>query len=73
MSSTGTVLASISPMSRENVLRLMRQNGITATLLGHFTKDKRRIVVKNGRETNFPRKDKDPYERILSEEDSDTV
>jgi hydrogenase maturation factor len=67
MSSTGTVLAAVSPDSKETILGKMRQNDTRMSVLGLFTKDKRRIIVKKGKEKRFPGKEKDPYERILSE------
>lgn len=69
MSSTGTILAAVSPESRQTVLRRLRQNNVNVSVLGSFTEDKRRILVRNGKEIRFPRMEKDPYGRILSEED----
>ncbi|MGB9853702.1 MAG: AIR synthase-related protein [Candidatus Bathyarchaeales archaeon] len=66
MSSTGTVLAAVSPESKENVEKVLRQNNIDVYTLGVFTKDKRRVLLKNGEENLFPEKAEDPYERILS-------
>jgi len=66
MSSTGTILAAISPEAKDKVEEELRKNGVDACFLGVFTKNKRRILVKNGKETQFPRKADDPYERILS-------
>ncbi|NWG10875.1 hypothetical protein HXY33_03875 [Candidatus Bathyarchaeota archaeon] len=66
MSSTGTVLAAVSPDAKDKVLETLRQNKIEVSVLGVFEKNRRRVLVKNGKETLFPRKAKDPYERILS-------
>ncbi len=66
MSSTGTVLAAVSPESREKVEEVLRQNNVDAYIIGVFTKDKKRILLKNGMETLFPEKAEDPYKRILS-------
>jgi len=65
MSSTGTVLAAVSPKAKDKVARVLRQNNVEASFLGVFLKDERRILVKNGKETLFPQKANDPYERIL--------
>ena len=66
MSSTGTVLAAVKPKAKDKVEKVLRQNNVEACFLGVFTKDKRRILLKKGKETMFPRKAEDPYERILS-------
>jgi hydrogenase maturation factor len=66
MSSTGTVLAAVNPESKEKVEEALRRNSVDACTIGVFTKDKRRILLKSGKETPFPEKAEDPYERILS-------
>ena len=67
MSSTGTVLAAVSPEAKDRVEDVLRQNSIEARFLGSFTKDMCRVLVKNGKETVFPIEADDPYARILSE------
>ena len=66
MSSTGTILAAVSSEAKDSVEEVLRQNDDEARFLGFFTKNMRRILVKNGKETLFPKKANDPYERILS-------
>jgi len=66
MSSTGAVLAAVGPEAKSKVEEVLRQNEVEGRLLGSFTKNKHRILVKNGEETLFPEKADDPYERILS-------
>ncbi|NWF87589.1 hypothetical protein HXY32_07275 [Candidatus Bathyarchaeota archaeon] len=66
ISSTGTLLAAVSPKAKDKVLETLRQNNVDAGFLGVFTKNKRRILVKNGKEAQFPKRADDPYERILS-------
>ena len=66
MSSTGTILAAVSPQATERVKEAMRQNNIEASFLGVFTKTMRRVLVKSGKESLFPRRADDPYGRILS-------
>jgi len=66
MSSTGTVLAAVSPESRDEVEDVLRRNGVEASFVGSFTKKMNRVLVKNGKETTFPREADDPYARILS-------
>lgn len=66
MSSTGTILAAVNPEAKDKVEGALRQNNVEASFLGVFTKNMRRILLKNGKETLFPKKADDPYERILS-------
>lgn len=66
LSSTGTILASVSPRAREKVEAIMRRNKIQATVLGTFTKNEQRTLLKDGRQTSFPEDASDPYARILS-------
>jgi hydrogenase maturation factor len=66
MSSTGTILVSVSPEAREKVEAIMRQNKIQGNVLGIFTEDKQRILVRDSKETPFPEDADDPYARILS-------
>lgn len=66
MSSTGTILASVSPKAKEKVETTMRRNKIQANVLGIFTKDTHRILVRDGKEVLFPEDADDPYARILS-------
>jgi hydrogenase maturation factor len=66
LSSTGTILAAVSPEAKDNVEESLRLGGVEARFLGVFTKKNRCLLVKNGRETPFPRRADDPYERILS-------
>jgi len=65
MSSTGTILAAVSPEAINKVEEALRKNGVEANVLGVFAKNMRRILVKNGKETLFPKRADDPYERIL--------
>ncbi|MEM3770237.1 MAG: AIR synthase-related protein [Candidatus Bathyarchaeia archaeon] len=66
MSSTGTVLAAASPKAKGEVGKVLEEHNLEACFLGIFTEDKRRILVKGGKERRFPEKTEDPYERILS-------
>lgn len=66
MSSTGTILAAVNPDAKDKVERQLRKNGVETSFLGAFTKDKRRILIKNGKETSFPSKAEDPYEKIMT-------
>lgn len=66
MSSTGTIVASISPKARKTVEQTMRKISPHSSFLGSFTKDKQRILLNNGDKNLFPKKVNDPYVRILS-------
>ena len=66
MSSTGTFLAAVSPDARDKVETALRQNGVEARLLGSFTKDLRRVLVKKEEERLFPKDVNDPYARFIS-------
>ncbi len=66
MSSTGTVLAAVDPAAKENVEKVLQKNHVEAHIIGVFTKEKKRILVKDEKEGTFPEKPDDPYERILS-------
>jgi hydrogenase maturation factor len=66
MSSTGTILASVSPKAKEKVETTMRRSKIQASVLGIFTKDTHRILLRDRKEALFPEDADDPYARILS-------
>jgi len=66
ISSTGTILAAVSPDEKDRVEGELRKKGIEASFLGVFTRDKRRILIKNGKKVSFPLKAEDPYEKIMT-------
>ena len=66
ISSTGTILASVSPKAKEKVERTMRRSRIQAYVLGIFTKETHRTLVRDEKEVLFPEDADDPYARILS-------
>lgn len=66
MSSTGTILAAVSPEAKDSVEGALRQNNINAVVVGSFTKNTRLTLMKHGKETSFPKRAEDPYARILS-------
>lgn len=67
MSSTGTILASVVPEAKEKVEGTVRRNRIQMNVLGTFTEDKKRVLLRGDEETSFPEVADDPYTRILSE------
>ncbi|MCW4008312.1 MAG: AIR synthase-related protein [Candidatus Bathyarchaeota archaeon] len=66
MSSTGMIIAAVDSQAKEQVEKVLRENGLTAAFLGVFIKSKNRVLVKEGKATPFPQVADDPYERILS-------
>ncbi len=66
MSSTGTILAAVDPEAKEEVQELLSKNGLKAYFVGTFTSGKKRIFIREGKETLFPKDVEDPYARILS-------
>ncbi len=66
MSSTGTVLVAASPEAIEKVEEVLKKNRLEASVLGVFTSDAKRILIRNGIEEKFPKKAEDPYGIILS-------
>jgi hydrogenase expression/formation protein HypE len=66
MSSTGSVLAAVDPKDKEEVEELLNKIGLQTSFIGTFKSDNRRVQIKKGMETLFPKKADDPYARILS-------
>jgi hydrogenase expression/formation protein HypE len=67
MSSTGTILAAISPESKSKVETFLRQNKVDVRLLGKFTGELSRLLIKNKKKQEFPSVADDPYERLFLE------
>jgi hydrogenase maturation factor len=65
-SSTGTIVAAVDPTANVKVEETLSEIGVSAAFLGTFTKDKRRVLTKQGIRTAFPLMSDDPYDRILS-------
>jgi len=65
MSSTGTLLAAISPRHEDRILNMLAASGVHPQVVGAFTKDRKRIVRCDGRETSFPADFDDPYAMIV--------
>jgi len=66
MSSTGTFLTAVGPEARDKVEETMRRNGVSASFLGKFTKNRECVLTKNNRKTPFPQVADDPYSKILA-------
>lgn len=65
MSSTGTMLAAVDTEAQEKVKATLDKLGVAAGFVGDFTKDKKRILMKNGEKTFFPHRVDDPYALLL--------
>lgn len=65
MSSTGTLLAAISPRDKERILKMLAGSGAKPQIIGAFTKGKKRAIRYNGREASFPEESNDPYTEII--------
>lgn len=65
ISSTGTLLAAISPRNEERVLKMLAGSGVRPQIIGAFTRGKKRVIRYNGRETSFPDDFNDPYGEII--------
>ncbi|MCW4016879.1 MAG: AIR synthase-related protein [Candidatus Bathyarchaeota archaeon] len=66
LSSTGTIVAAVSPQARSKIEDILLQNGIEFSFLGSFTKNVQRVLVKHGTKTLFPQDADDPYARFVS-------
>jgi hydrogenase expression/formation protein HypE len=66
MSSTGTILAAVKPEAKEKVKITLAKRGLQAYFLGEFMESKERVLIKKGKETQFPQVADDPYTLILS-------
>jgi hydrogenase expression/formation protein HypE len=67
LSSTGTVLAAVNPDSTDAVEAVSRQNGIELRVIGKFTKEHKRILIKDQKQQTFPNTPDDPYTMLLPE------
>jgi hydrogenase maturation factor len=65
MSSTGTILAAVSPEGEDEVKEILNRLGLEAYFLGQFTDDGKKSLIQNNQEQSFPKVADDPYTRIL--------
>ena len=66
MSSTGTILAAVTPQAKDKVEEALRRIGVSAQFIGNFTESQDRVLIKENRGTPFPQDAFDPYNKILS-------
>ena len=65
LSSTGTFLVAVSPDFIRKVEIILSKIGVKGRIIGSFSKDLHRILVKDLKEKKFPREVDDPYIKIL--------
>ena len=65
MSSSGTILAAISPKAKLTVVDALDKLGLKASFIGHFTA-KDRIFVRGKKTLEFPSIAEDPYTAVMS-------
>jgi hydrogenase expression/formation protein HypE len=65
LSSTGTILAAVSPSMKQKTIEALKQNGLEPYFIGEFTENKTRFLIKSGKETAFPISAEDPYNSLL--------
>lgn len=65
ISSTGTLLAAIDPKTKDQALQELLKQGIDASFIGTFTKNKKRLIQRGKKKTVFPKMTEDPYAKIM--------
>ena len=66
LSSTGTILAAVSPESKQKTIDVLNKNGLCAYFIGEFTKNKDKILIKTEKEKVFPTVVEDAYTKLLA-------
>ncbi len=66
-SSTGTLLAAVSPRRREEIMEALSKLKLGGKVVGTFVKEKRRSIKMDGEEVDFPEAADDPYAEILGQ------
>jgi hydrogenase expression/formation protein HypE len=65
-SSTGTLLAAVSPEKENEIIKVLSERKITAKNIGYFTRNKKRLIKYNEEQNTFPEQPNDPYAKITS-------
>ncbi len=68
VSSTGTLIAIAPPEKSDSLITELQKNEIEAFELGEFTADKKRVLIENGEEKEFPTFKSDPYVELYGKE-----
>ena len=66
LSSTGMILAAVSPLLRHRAVEVLESLGLCACFIGEFTEDKSRVLIKAGRDEFFPVLAEDAYAMLLA-------
>jgi len=66
LSSTGTILAAVPQVSKQKAIEVLKQQGLDAYFIGEFTKVKKRILIKKGKENVFPLSIEDVYTKLMT-------
>jgi hydrogenase expression/formation protein HypE len=64
-SSTGTLIAAVSPKAEHKKAQALLKLGTAATSIGVFTKNRSRTLKYKGKTEKFPLQADDPYSRIM--------
>ncbi len=65
-SSTGTLLAAVSPDSKAKAIRVLSKHGLKPKVIGVFTRSKKRLLQVESEESDFPSEADDPYAKIMA-------
>jgi hydrogenase expression/formation protein HypE len=65
-SSTGTLIAAVSPKTKNEILKTLARRKILSEEIGTFTEAKTRIMKHDGKKEKFPTQPDDPYSLIMS-------
>jgi len=64
-SSTGTLLAAVSPNYQGKAIQVLSKYGLKAETIGVFSKSKERLIKYDGEKVDFPKEADDPYAKIV--------
>jgi len=70
MSSTGTILAAISPRSSQSAVKILAKTGLRPRIIGKFERSPQRWLTINRKRKDFPKNAEDPYAKILNKQNS---
>jgi hydrogenase maturation factor len=65
-SSTGSLLAAVSPDSRGKAVRILSKRGLKPKIIGVFMRSKKRLLQIENEESDFPSEANDPYAKIMA-------
>jgi len=65
-SSTGTLLAAVSPDLKAKAVAILSKHGLKAKVIGVFSKGKERLLKTESGKEDFPSEADDPYARIMA-------